>query len=369
MIRLSHPALTHLHPALTCLHTFPMSHTTPLAPSFQVKADTIGFTQATTAEEKEECSRTSHFPARKVSAGNDGQSVITMPQQTEMAADTIPAWFIPLKSNEPIVALKPEPKLPVSHQPYDSLMLAMPNLQEISHSHNGRMAGDALPFSFRNDDFVTGGLLLCLFLTILVTARGMRYLSTSVKAFMNVQHHENLFDEEADTKMHGRSFLLFQTCISMGILSFDFVQERMPDCLSFTTPHILLGLNVAICCLWVGLKILVYYQVNRVLFERESAQLWMDAFLLLLIATGLSLLPITLLVIYFDLSFHYQQYLIFLTAIIAEILLCYKTKVTFFRYRLGGVHLILYLCALEIIPLLILWRGMVWANTWIATLN
>lgn len=251
----------------------------------------------------------------------------------------------------------------------DSSLTRPITLAEMVHASDSRIAGDAISFSFRGDDYVTGGILLLLFFTMLITARSSRYLRAAVGDFFQARHRENLFDDSVETEMRGRGFLVFQLCVTMGVLLFDFVQEEMPDVLHHVSPYWILGLNVTLCLLWMGLRLLLFHQVNRILFEREARRTWMDGLLLITIGQGLLLLPVTLLVVYFDLSYTYQRALVILICAIGEMLLFYKTFITFFKYRAGIVHNILYLCALEFIPLLILWRAIIWANTWLTTLH
>ena len=89
----------------------------------------------------------------------------------------------------------------------------------------------------------------------------------------------------------------------------------------------------------------------------------MNGMVLIVMVCGLLMLPVTLLAIYFDLSLSTQQNALILIGGASEILLIYKSYITFFRHRGGSLHLILYLCTLEFIPLLLLWRTFNWANT------
>lgn len=293
----------------------------------------------------------------------------TVPQKAGTAAGTV-------ATIRPDTAAASDSLLrPVEVEPYsdalirgDSAVQDLPPLAETARILAPRNAGETLPFCFRNDDYVTGLLLLQLFLTVLIVARSRRYFASAWQNFFSARHRENLFDEDADTEMQGRGFLFVQTAIAMGFLLFDWVQETFPSVLAGASPYVLLGLNIGLCCLWALLRIFLYQQVNRILFPPEEVRAWLNGFLLLFIFQGLLLLPVTLLVVYFDLSYTYQFLAVILTALIGEILLLYKTYITFFSRKAGPVHIILYLCALEIIPFLLLWRIMVWANTWLTTL-
>ena len=54
--------------------------------------------------------------------------------------------------------------------------------------------------------------------------------------------------------------------------------------------------------------------------------------------------------------------------LVLKSLLLYKSYQIFFSYKLGGVHLILYFCTLEVIPLLVLWRVILFANNYLVTI-
>ena len=88
-----------------------------------------------------------------------------------------------------------------------------------------------------------------------------------------------------------------------------------------------------------------------------------DNIRVLIMSTGFtSLFPIVLLIVYFDLSPQIAPYFIGFVIIIAKILLFYKCFSNFFNKFHGAFHLILYFCALEILPDFVLWKGIILAN-------
>lgn len=224
------------------------------------------------------------------------------------------------------------------------------------------VAGDPLPYRFRSDDFVTSALMISFFLMVWTIARGWRFLRMGMKDFFRDRVRDNLFAERTDTEMNGRIFLIFQTCFLLGILFFDYTQERMTEVFNNVSPYLILGVGVGSCCLYYLLKVLLYACVNNVFFDRERASRWTEAYLLSVFVLGMALLPLVLLVVYFDLSFGNLRVLFILILGMAKILLFYKCFRIFFNCLTGGLHLILYFCALEILPLLVLWRALVYAN-------
>ena len=245
----------------------------------------------------------------------------------------------------------------------NSTWTAVPPLQEVARSYGGRVAGESLPFCFRNDDVITGLLLLLLFVSTFIVSHGWNYLVSATGEFFQGKRHDTIFDTQDEKALHGGSILVLQTTVCMGLLAFGFLDDFYPQRLQADSPYVLLGCDIGVCIIWMALRLGLFHLVNSILFEREACRVWMSGMWLIVMASGLLLLPFTLLATYFDLSLSTQQSVLVLIGGVCEILLIYKSYITFFRHRGGSLHLILYLCTLEIIPLLLLWRTFNWANT------
>ena len=245
----------------------------------------------------------------------------------------------------------------------DSTWTAVPPLHEVARSYGGRVAGESLPFCFRNDDVITGLLLLLLFVSTFIVSHGWNYLVSATGEFFQGKRHDTIFDTQDEKALHGGSILVLQTTVCMGLLAFGFLDDFYPQRLQADSPYVLLGCDIGVCIIWMALRLGLFHLVNSILFEREACRAWMSGMWLIVMASGLLLLPFTLLAIYFDLSLSTQQSVLVLIGGVCEILLIYKSYITFFRHKGGSLHLILYLCTLEIIPLLLLWRTFNWANT------
>ena len=92
---------------------------------------------------------------------------------------------------------------------------------------------------------------------------------------------------------------------------------------------------------------------------RDSNIIWLESYFNVVIGAGFLLFPIVLLIVYFDLSPQIAPYFIGFVIIIAKILLFYKCFSNFFTKFYGAFHLILYFCALEILPDFVLWKGII----------
>ena len=226
----------------------------------------------------------------------------------------------------------------------------------------GREAGEPLAYRVKTDDFVVGALLLCCLFASFFVARSRHFFVIKSKEFFRTHHRENLFNDSSDERMAGKYFFPFVLCCGLSMLFFNYQQRFFPDVLDAFSPYWLMGGNLAVLCTAYGLRTLLYKFVNTVFFERESYVKWIESYHLLTVVASVLMFPLALLVVFDDLDFEIWRPLFYFSAIFVEIFLIFKTYHIFFRGKLGFLHLILYLCTLEFLPLLSLWKGLVWVT-------
>ena len=224
------------------------------------------------------------------------------------------------------------------------------------------VVGNLRPYRFRNDDYVTGALIVSFLLAIVVVARSWRFLRSSLGGFFRSSPRGGATSGKIDNEMQGQFFLILETCAVMGILFFGYFQEVMPTSIDGGSPYVVMGLCVGCCAAYYLLKWLLYSIINSIFFSRAQCREWSSIFLLSILTTGTLCFPLTLLALYYDLSPDAQLVVFCSILAFVKTMLAYKCFLTFFNYRWGYVHLILYLCALEIVPALLMWRGLIWAN-------
>ena len=134
------------------------------------------------------------------------------------------------------------------------------------------------------------------------------------------------------------------------------------------SPYQLLLTYTALCLGYYLLKLALYAFVNSIFFSRESRERWTASYLLCILALGLGFLPVALLIVYFDLSFHHLLNTTLCLLAVQKCLLLYKCYSIFFTYKLGWVHLILYFCTLEITPLLAFGQVVMYTHRLLLTL-
>ncbi len=238
----------------------------------------------------------------------------------------------------------------------DTVELPLFRIERLPATEMPGFTGDLLPYSFRTDNYITGALLLSFFLAAWVLATLRHYLRECLKDMLHHPAHAEALDERTGNERRAQWLMTCITCFLLSILYYDFIQHRSPGLLDDTSPYTVLGIGAGACFLYYAFKGLLYQAVNRTLFGRRQAQMWSETFQLSLLVQGLALIPLTLLVVYFDLS--YENMLLGFAALIVavKIPLLFRCFSIFFQGALGCVHLILYFCALEIAPALVLWR-------------
>jgi hypothetical protein len=102
-------------------------------------------------------------------------------------------------------------------------------------------------------------------------------------------------------------------------------------------------------------KTLLYETVSWVFFDSKKNEQWEKTTLFLYSCEGAAFFPIVMLMVYFSFSVSAALICTFIIIIFVKILAFYKTFSIFFVRNGNLLQIFLYFCALEMMPLLILW--------------
>lgn len=233
------------------------------------------------------------------------------------------------------------------------------HMQEIQPSG---MDGESMPYRLNNDWAITALLFLCFFLIYYSINHRRKYLYQRLKNFFVHKERGNLFDDAAGTDFNFILVLCGVTCVLGGVCMYDYSLDTSPALFQSVSSHGLLAAYIVSTGALVMYKWLSYSFVNWIFFDKEQNVSWRKAYFDLLVATGFLLFPLILLIVYFNLKPEISQMVILLVVLFTKILLFYKCIRNFFSYLHGFLHLILYFCTLEIIPDLLLWKGIEYVN-------
>lgn len=241
----------------------------------------------------------------------------------------------------------------------DSLQLT--DLRAVQEVDSG-FEGTPISYSPRTDDAIALTLLACFFLSSIALARGKRFLSQQVKDFVLHRERTSIFDSSTAADVRYLLVLVLQTCVLSGITFLNYFHDTSPTLMNQVSPLLLLGIYVGFCLAYFLLKWLIYMFLGWTFFDKNKTNIWLESYSALIYYVGFALFPFVLFLVYFDLSLTNLVIIGSIILIFTKILMFYKWIKLFFHQFSGLFLLILYFCALEIVPCLLLYQGMIQMN-------
>ena len=241
----------------------------------------------------------------------------------------------------------------------DSLQLA--DLHAVQEVDSG-FEGTPISYSPRTDDAIALTLLVCFFLSSIALARGKKFLSQQVKDFVLHRERTSIFDSSTAADVRYLLVLVLQTCVLSGITFLNYFHDTCPALMDHVSSLLLLGIYVGFCLAYFLLKWLLYMFLGWTFFDKNKTNIWLESYSALIYYVGFALFPFVLFLVYFDLSLTNLVIIGSIILIFTKILMFYKWIKLFFHQFSGLFLLILYFCALEIVPCLLLYQVLVQIN-------
>ena len=224
--------------------------------------------------------------------------------------------------------------------------------------------GEALPFS-RSPLHDTPSMVLLiagLLAVALSYHTGYKYIENFFHYMFSTRRRENMFEDHTVNETRIQAALIANTCIAEGFLIYFAVQQLVPPMThvlqASVFPHIL-----GYCGIAAGFYIaqwLVYKVLGYTFSDKVGAKLWLDGFKASQSLLGLLLLPVLVLVMLYPghgkllLAIGVSLYLV------ARLIFIFKGFRIFYSNLTSILYFLLYLCAVEIVPLVILTSVTYW---------
>lgn len=217
------------------------------------------------------------------------------------------------------------------------------------------VAGDPVPYSIQNDDVITGLLLGCFLLMVFAFSRLHHFILQQAKSFFHIQRSENVtVTTETSDEFRFQFFMVALTCLLWALLAFFYTQAHVADTFILQSQYQLIAIFFGCFSAYFLLKGMLYPILNSLFFNRKKNEQWMKSILYLSAMEGILLFPIVMLQSYFGISVQSAIIYAAIVLILVKLLTIYKCFVIFFRQNGAILQIILYFCALEIIPMLAL---------------
>ena len=190
------------------------------------------------------------------------------------------------------------------------------------------VAGAPIPYQVRNDDVITGLLLVCLVAMLLTLANYKKLIGQWFKVLLTLQ-----------------------TSLLISIVVYFYTKGYLADTFIIGSEYQLIFIFFAILIVYFFAKGLLYSLVNNVFFDSKRNGQFQDTLLTVSASQAVVLLPVVLLLVYFGLSLENVLYYFAFVVVLGKIWVFYRCYVIFFRQKDFFLQIILYFCALEVVPL------------------
>lgn len=207
-------------------------------------------------------------------------------------------------------------------------------------------------------DFQTCVVLVCLLVVVYVLHHSGQQLKNQLRQFFfPVRHESGTAGASSLSVTHPHwpmGLVLALVVATSGVLLFD--EQFYYTYHDLKTPALVLGVLLGGCMAYLLVREVLYAIVDWVFFSRSKSRQWRSERLFLLVMEGFALFGILTLGIFAELPASTRVSALVCLVVFTRFVLFFKAKSIFFRQMRGYLHIFPYLCALEIAPLLILYK-------------
>ena len=194
--------------------------------------------------------------------------------------------------------------------------------------------------------------------------KGYKYIENFFHYMFSTRRRENLFEDHTVNETGILTALIGNTCIVEGFLIFAAVRMLCPALApalqANVFPHIAIYCGIAVL-FYVG-QWLVYKVLGYTFSDKQGTKLWIDGFKATQAFLGLLLLPVLILLMLYP---YHGKLLLSIAAslyLIARLVFIFKGFRIFYGNLSSILYFLLYLCAVEIVPLAILASVTYWIS-------
>ena len=226
-------------------------------------------------------------------------------------------------------------------------------------------AGDPLPYSVSTDSWVISIYIACLLLMMVAFSYSSKFIRRHLKGFFHYEKARTTTVPDTKTEIRGLWLLGVNTVLVFGLGSYLFVNQQGLGRLLFLPQQTHLFVFIGIVLLYFLLKTCAYLFIDWIFFDKKKNLQWHKSLLLLTAMEGLLVYPVVLLLPYVSIPIEIVLIYVGIVIILIKILAFYKAYIIFFRRSGSLLQIFLYFCALEMMPLVVLYGVMVFFNEYL----
>lgn len=237
----------------------------------------------------------------------------------------------------------------------------IPWQQPLVPHHSPYKVGELVPYQLSSDDLVVSTLLLCLLLLIVVVAHSHRQLSQQAREFFYPpKERKKHFAEKTGFENYAPLLVVSQLCFMGALLAYGYARSQWHVFFMPLTPWMLLGAYLVCFLAYFLFKQIISSFVHWVFFPKSQQNVWWENALFLFSVESILFFPLLTIFIFIDIPVQKIVVIFAIFLLIVKILQTFKIQRIFFPKFYGCLHLFAYLCALEIVPLMLLVASLTW---------
>lgn len=218
------------------------------------------------------------------------------------------------------------------------------------------MSGTPIPYSIGCDNLILSLFVASLLGCAYVLLRDGASIAERLKKMFYYKGQAMPYNSRAGISSTGNCFLYLLLILYTTIIIFGYLQQ-IGKLQALEKSFIAFTAFAAISALFIAIKGIIYEIINNVLFSREQAREWRESYFFTLQLLSFALLPLVTAVILVPTlnNIIFNGYLLFIGAIYLTMLFirCFNI---IFNEKSYFLDIFLYLCAIELLPLVFMWQ-------------
>ena len=205
------------------------------------------------------------------------------------------------------------------------------------------------------DDFMICGILMCTFIMATVLSDRKHYFVRLFKAFF-LPRESSMEGVRTTNIIHLRVSMYVVSLFSVALLLTTAMESTPSGTMSYGQFWLLSVVSVVLFYL---LRLGVFSLTNRIFFDSVTTTAWEQAYASWTLLSCIPFYLLAVVVIFFDLSSHVVLLLLTMCVALLQICLLYKAFHIFSIKKYGILQIFVYLCTLELMPLLVVGKALV----------
>ena len=216
--------------------------------------------------------------------------------------------------------------------------------------NTGGILGDPKPYSVSSDNTLIGLLIICFILAMFAISMSRNFINRQLRTLFKMPK-DRKSNVETYGEMRFQVFLFVQAALLLSIIYNLYNNSANGEIHSYDLQMKNVGIYFALFVIYFLFKRMLYSIVNWVYFNKSDNQRWLQWWFFITSIEGLLLFPLVLLLVYFNLSMQVALIYTLSVTLLIKLFTMQKQYAVFFKSTNLGLQIILYFCALEIMPL------------------